>query len=144
MWPALWMLGANIDEVSWPSCGEVDIMEMVGGGDGFDDTTHGTVHWDDGGYASHTGKKQLLVGNLSDEFHVYSIIWTSSSITWFFDDKQYNVINTAPAGLSEFRNNFFLFFNVAVGGIWPGYPDSSTQFPQEMKVDYVRVFQEVL
>lgn len=142
IWPALWMLGANINQVSWPACGEIDIMEMIGGGDGRDNVTHGTVHWDDGGYASYSGSKKVASGNLSDKYYVYSLIWTNTSIKWLINDEQYHVIDITPAGLSEFRQDFFLIMNVAVGGNWPGSPNSSTQFPQEMKVDYIRVFQE--
>lgn len=142
IWPALWMLGANINQVSWPACGEVDIMEMIGGGDGRDNVTHGTVHWDDGGYASYSGSKKLASGNLSDQYYVYTIIWTDQSIRWFINDEQFHVINIAPAGLSEFRAYFFFIMNIAVGGNWPGNPNANTQFPQEMNVDYIRVFQE--
>jgi hypothetical protein len=140
IWPALWMLGDNINAVGWPSCGEIDIMEMVGGaGDG---TVHGTIHWDDNGsYANFGGSNSLSSGKLSDEFHVYSIIWDETSIKWLRDDIQYHVVSTTPGGMTEFHQNFFFIFNVAVGGNWPGSPDASTVFPQTMVVDYVRVFQ---
>jgi hypothetical protein len=142
LWPALWMLGTNITTTGWPSCGEIDIMEMIGGGSN-DSKTHGTVHWSDGSnqYASFGASKALGSGKLSDEFHVYTIIWDASSITWYLDDVQFNTISTSPAHLDEFRNNFFFIFNVAVGGNWPGSPDGNTVFPQQMTVDYVRVFQ---
>lgn len=142
IWPAIWMLGANFNSVGWPYCGEIDIMEMIGGGDGRDDVVHGTVHWDnDGEKADYGGSEQLQSGIFNDEFHVFTITWDASSITWYLDDEQYHVIDTTPASLSEFRNEFFFIFNVAVGGNWPGSPNSSTNFPQRMIVDYVRVFQ---
>lgn len=141
IWPALWMLGANINEVSWPRCGEIDIMEMIGGS-GREKTVHGTVHWQaTGGYANYGGSKTLSNGTFSDEFHVFSIIWEENSITWLLDGQQYHVIDTSPDHLSEFRNDFFFIFNVAVGGNWPGSPNAQTVFPQFMIVDYIRIFQ---
>ncbi|MEO0639590.1 MAG: glycoside hydrolase family 16 protein, partial [Bacteroidota bacterium] len=142
IWPALWMLGSNFSSVGWPRCGEIDIMELVGGGEGKDDVVHGTVHWEqDGQRALFGGDYQLPTGIFNDEFHVFSIIWTENAIRWLVDDIEYHVINTSPAELDEFRNSFFFIFNVAVGGDWPGSPDGSTEFPQMMVVDYVRVFQ---
>jgi len=141
IWPALWMLGSNFDTVSWPACGEIDIMEMIGGG-GRENTVHGTVHWqNEGKHAQFGGKTTLPSGTFSDQFAVYSITWDATSIRWFVDNKQYHVIDTTPAELDEFRRNFFFIFNVAVGGNWPGSPNTTTTFPQHMIVDYVRVFQ---
>ena len=141
IWPALWMLGSNFDTVSWPACGEIDIMEMIGGG-GRENTVHGTVHWqNEGKHAQFGGKTTLPSGTFSDQFAVYSITWDATSIRWFVDNKQYHVIDTTPAELDEFRRNFFFIFNVAVGGNWPGSPNSTTTFPQHLIVDYVRVFQ---
>jgi beta-glucanase (GH16 family) len=141
IWPALWMLGDNFSTVGWPKCGETDIMELVGG-TGKDNTVHGTVHWDNAGaYASHTDSYTLSSGIFNDKFHVFSIVWTASRITWYVDDVEFNAIDTTPEGLSEFRAKFFFIFNVAVGGKWPGSPDATTSFPQHMVVDYIRVFQ---
>lgn len=139
LWPALWMLGENFSSTGWPSCGEIDIMEMIGGNGWNDRTVHGTVHWEDNGHAQYGGHNSLTSGRFADEFHVFSIIWTPSSIKWLRDDIQYHVIDIN--NLSAFHNNFFFIFNVAVGGNWPGSPDASTIFPQTMIVDYVRVFQ---
>ena len=139
LWPALWMLGENINSVSWPTCGEIDIMEMIGGTGYNDRTIHGTVHWEDNGHASYGGPNSLSSGRFADEFHVFSIIWTPSSIVWLRDDIQYKSIDIT--NLSAFHNDFFFIFNVAVGGNWPGSPDGTTVFPQTMIVDYVRVFQ---
>lgn len=144
LWPALWMLGENIDEVSWPKCGEIDIMEMVGGStEDRDRTVHGTVHCDNNGsYANYGGSTKLSTGIFNDEYHVFSIIWDQEEIIWLLDGEQYHVIDITPAGLDEFHKPMYFIFNVAVGGIWPGRPDGTTVFPQEMKVDYIRVFQE--
>ncbi len=142
IWPALWMLGDNITSASWPDCGEIDIMELIGGGSYNNRTIHGTIHWDDNGsYASYGGNNSLSSGIFAEEFHVFSIIWTNSSIKWLRDDVQYHQADISPAQLSEFHQNFFFIFNVAVGGNWPGSPDASTIFPQKMYVDYIRVFQ---
>ncbi len=144
MWPALWMLGDDISSVGWPHCGEIDIMEMVGGNisGGGDNVVHGTVHWDNGGsYANYGQSNTLPNGIFANEFHVFSIVWNEQSITWYRDDIQYNVIDITPANMTEFHQNYFFIFNVAVGGNWPGPPNNTTVFPQNMIVDYVRVFQ---
>ncbi len=141
LWPAIWMLGSNFRQVGWPQCGEIDIMEMIGG-QGRESIVHGTVHWQSNdGYANFGHSRNLTDGTLADQFHVFSIIWDENSIEWLIDNQSYGSIDTTPAHLDEFREEFFFIFNVAVGGNWPGYPDSNTTFPQEMWIDYVRVFQ---
>lgn len=141
MWPALWMLGSNFSTVGWPACGEIDIMEMIGGA-GRERTVHGTVHWQNNGSHANFGRPYSLAsGTFHDKFHVFSIVWDQNSIRWFVDNVQYNVVDITPAELSEFRNSFFFIFNIAVGGNWPGSPDATTTFPQHLIVDYVRVFQ---
>jgi beta-glucanase (GH16 family) len=141
IWPALWMLGSNIGTVPWPACGEIDIMEMIGG-NGRENTVHGTVHWDNNGqYANYGQGNTVGSGIYADEFHVFTIIWNETSIKWYRDDILYNTVDITPAGLNEFKNEFFFIFNVAVGGNWPGSPDTSTTFPQNLIVDYIRVFQ---
>lgn len=140
MWPALWMLGANFETVGWPACGEIDIMEKVGG-TGKENEIHGTVHWQNAGENANFGRSTNLATNTTNQFHVYSIEWNSTSIRWMVDDVEYNVVDTTPAELDEFRRSFFFIMNVAVGGTWPGNPSASTAFPQHMIVDYFRVFQ---
>ena len=141
IWPALWMLGNNISTTGWPDCGEIDIMEMIGG-TGNDNTIHGTVHYDkDENYVYHGGHKTLTNGIYAGQYHVFSIIWNETSITWYMDDIEYYSVNITPQHMNEFHQEFFLIFNIAVGGNWPGNPDGSTIFPQQMKIDYVRVFQ---
>ncbi|WP_317167825.1 glycoside hydrolase family 16 protein [Cyclobacterium sp. SYSU L10401] len=145
IWPAFWMLGENITEIPWPACGEIDIMEMIGGNaDGRDNTVHGTLHWDNNGsYASDGGKRSLSDGAiLKDNFHVYSLIWEEDRITWLLDDEVFHSMDISPAAMDEFREPFFLLINMAVGGNWPGNPDASTRFPQQLAVDYVRVFEK--
>lgn len=143
IWPALWMLGANFPGINWPACGEIDIMEMIGGA-GREKTVHGTLHWDNNGSHACTCDKpgySLPSGTFADKFHVFTIIWDENFIKWYADDVLFNTIDISPAGLSEFQNEFFFIFNVAVGGNWPGNPDGTTVMPQKMIVDYIRVFQ---
>jgi len=138
IWPAIWMLGANIDQVGWPASGEIDIMELIGN---LPSTVHGTVHYDDGGYKTTTGASSLDFQKFSDKFHVFSIVWTKDKITWYVDNKSYKSFSRSDNGGYPFNSPFFFIMNVAVGGNWPGSPDSTTVFPQKMIVDYVRVFQ---
>ncbi len=141
IWPALWMLGSNFKSVGWPACGEIDIMEMVGGSTG-DAKVYGTLHWDnEGSKADFGGSYSLSSGIFNDKFHVFTIIWDANEIKWYVDDVLFHTADITPAALSEFHENQFFIFNVAVGGDWPGSPDASTIFPQQLKVDYIRVFQ---
>jgi beta-glucanase (GH16 family) len=143
IWPALWMLGGNISTIQWPACGEIDIMELIGSQP---NRVHGTIH-----YGANTSQHQYIgnstalagTAKFSDEFHVFSIIWEQDKISWLLDDVQfYQITNsTVSPAAYPFNNDFFFIFNVAVGGQWPGDPDGSTNFPQRMIVDYVRVFQ---
>lgn len=143
IWPAIWMLGANIEEKKWPYSGEIDIMELVGGGAGKDNTVYGTIHYDNEGTYDHVTKSYALSkGDFSDQFHVFSISWDETKIIWLVDDVAFYTQDITAATMNEFHEPFFMLLNVAVGGRWPGSPDSSTSFPQKMTVDYVRVFQK--
>ncbi len=145
IWPALWMLGENITDIGWPACGEIDIMELLGHES---HVIHGTAHWGNqgDGFSQFTGNAYGLPGGarFEDEFHVFSIVWENNSIEWYLDDQLYHSINASTVGNFDYPFNrpFFFIFNIAVGGNWPGYPDASTQFPQRMFVDYIRVFQK--
>jgi len=143
VWPALWMLGENIWTIGWPACGEIDIMELVGHEPS---TVHGTAHWGPQGqtFSNNAGTGFNLSGGekFSDKYHVFSIIWEPGKIKWLVDDQQYFQIENADINEAyRFDDEFFFIFNIAVGGNWPGSPDASTQFPQQMIVDYIRVFQ---
>jgi beta-glucanase (GH16 family) len=135
LWPAFWTLGANIDDVSWPECGEIDIMEHVSN----EYMTHGAVHWENNGHA-YTGNG---VNTDPTQFHVYGIVWEENLIRWYLDGVQFFQFTVQAANNTDdaFRHPMFLLLNLAIGGNWPGYPDASTPFPSSMLVDYVRVYQ---
>lgn len=150
MWPAFWMLGDNISTVGWPSCGEIDIMEMIGGiGIGntgtelSDSIVYGTLHWNQNGHVQSGGKTSLKSGRFADDFHLFGVIWTPQVIKFYVDSTIYYQVDITPAWMSAFQKNFFIILNLAVGGNWPGSPNSATVFPQTMLVDYVRVYQDV-
>jgi polygalacturonase/beta-glucanase (GH16 family) len=144
LWPAFWMMGQDISTVNWPACGEIDIMEMIGGGSGKDNVNYGTAHWDNTGHASYGLSTSVAwPEKLADNYHVYAIEWDANQIRWYFDSTQYCTLNTNGTSMEEFTGkDFFILLNVAVGGSWPGYPDGTTVFPQQMMVDYVRWYQQ--
>lgn len=145
IWPALWMLGSNIDQIGWPACGEIDIMELLGHEP---DKSYGTIHWgkQGSGVSQNTqGFYKLTNGkNFSDEFHVFSLDWEKDKLSILVDDNVIFSTTAAKLGVDNYlyNNPNFFIMNVAVGGRWPGYPDATTVFPQRMEVDYIRVFQK--
>jgi beta-glucanase (GH16 family) len=151
IWPAFWMLGTNIDSVGWPTCGETDIMENIGKTSD-QGTAHGTIHGPQSGGdyngGAGVGGTYTLPGGaaLADNFHLFAVEWTTNQIKWFVDTNLY--FTATPASLPSggtwvFTQPQFLVLNLAVGGNWPGYPDGTTVFPQQMLVDYVRVYKYV-
>lgn len=142
LWPALWMLGTNITTVGWPACGEIDIMELIGT---YPSRVHATMHWKNaaGVHASKGSNYNSSSGDYSQQFHVYSLVWSQDLIKCYIDDILYLTVTSGDVGAANYPFNatHFFIFNVAVGGNWPGPPDANTQFPQRMFVDYVRVFQ---
>jgi beta-glucanase (GH16 family) len=142
IWPALWMLGANITTNPWPACGEMDIMELIGT---YPSSTYSTMHWKSasGGHDSKGSEFNLTGQNFSDKFHVFSMVWVQDQIKCYVDDQLFLTVSKADFGSANYPFNApqFFIFNVAVGGDWPGLPDINTAFPQRMFVDYVRVFQ---
>jgi beta-glucanase (GH16 family) len=143
MWPAFWMLGNNIGAVGWPKCGEIDIMENIGKEPG---TVHGSLHGPSttGPTNDETAHFSRRAGqNFADDFHLYAVEWEPGTIRFYVDTNLYATFNQAqwPAnGTWAFDHPFFILLNVAVGGDWPGSPDNTTIFPQQMLVDYVRVY----
>ena len=146
IWPAFWMLGDNIDTAHWPNCGEVDIMENIGKEPS---TVHGTFHGP--GYSGGNGiSAAYALANgqkFADDFHTFAVEWEPNVIRFYVDGLLYKTRTPAdlPAGTTwVFDHPFFIILNVAVGGGWPGNPDATTVFPQQMLVDYVRVYQRSL
>jgi beta-glucanase (GH16 family) len=143
LWPAFWLLGTNIKEVGWPTCGEIDVMENVGHEPSI---IHGTLHGPGYSHESGIGGLYSLPGGrrFADDFHVFVVEWEPDAIRFYVDDSLYKTAthsNLPPAAKWSFDHPFFVILNVAVGGDWPGNPDASTVFPQSMQVDYVRVYQ---
>ena len=143
IWPAFWMLGDNIDTAHWPNCGEIDIMENIGKEPSIvHGTFHGPGYWGGNG----VGAAYTLTGGkkFSDDFHTFAVEWEPNVVRFYVDGLFYETRTPAdlPTGTTwVFDHPFFIILNVAVGGGWPGNPDATTVFPQQMLVDYVRVYQ---
>ena len=147
IWPAFWMMGTNISNVGWPKCGEIDLMELIGGGENRDDTIYGTIHWDENGSHASVGSGAHELPDpqfFYQDYHVFEIEWNSTQIISRLDSVEYfraGVDTATYPNRSEFHAPFFVILNVAVGGNWPGNPNHNTVFPQYMYVDWVRVYQ---
>jgi len=142
LWPAFWMMGVNIESRGWPDDGEIDIMENIGREP---TTVHGTFHGP--GYSGAGGISMAFQSPdgkpFADAYHLYAIEWEPSEIRWSVDGHLYQTRKPSdlPAGAKwVFDHEMFILLNVAVGGAWPGNPDQTTVFPQQMLVDYVRVY----
>lgn len=140
MWPAFWMLGTNIGQVGWPTSGEIDIMENVG----FEPSTvHGTLHGPGYSGGEGIGAGYTLPGGqrFADGFHTFAVDWAPGRISWFVDGNHYQTRTPADTGGDPwvFDHPFYVLVNLAVGGYWPGDPDGSTVFPQQLVVDYVHI-----
>ncbi|MDT5043664.1 MAG: hypothetical protein QOE51_4649 [Actinoplanes sp.] len=136
IWPAFWMLGGG----NWPTDGEIDIMENIGKSSE-QNKVYGTVHGPGYSGAGGIGGNKTIGAPLSDAFHNYSVEWSPNLIVWFLDGQEYFRIDPSKINGNKwvYDHPFFMILNVAIGGPWPGDPDGSTQFPQTMLVDYVRV-----
>lgn len=139
IWPAFWMLGANVDTDTWPQCGEIDIMELRGQQPNI---VHGSLHGPGYSGASAITKAYGLENNRFDQdFHVFAVEWTADKIDFFVDDYLYEEVTSASVpGQWVYDHPFFLILNVAIGGNFLGFPTAQTPFPQTMYVDYVRVY----
>ena len=145
MWPALWILGTNISTEGWPDCGEIDIMEMIGG-DGRENTVHSTLHWGPYSNGDHPSFGQwytLPSGTFSDDFHIITTEWTDDTVKTYCDGNLFYTINISADAMEAFHNQFFLIVNLAIGGDWPGLPDATTVFPQTFQIDYIRLYQKL-
>ncbi|MEE1972079.1 MULTISPECIES: glycoside hydrolase family 16 protein [Maribacter] len=139
IWPAFWMLGADIDENPWPGAGEIDIMEYRGQNPTI---LVGSVHGPGYSAGNAISKEYELRNDRFDTgYHIFGIEWSPVAINFYVDDVLYNQITPEDVtGEWVFNKPFFLLMNVAVGGNFVGPPNSETRFPQTMLVDYVRVF----
>jgi beta-glucanase (GH16 family) len=143
MWPAFWMLGNNSGTAGWPTCGEIDIMENIGKEPAI---VHGTIHGP--GYSGAAGigsSFSLAKGRFADDYHLYAVEWEPNVIRFYVDSSLY--ATRTPADLPQgakwvYDHPFFIILNLAVGGDWPGAPDTTTVFPQTMLVDYVRAYKK--
>lgn len=146
MWPAFWMLGDNVDTVQWPACGEMDIMESIGS---TPSVNHGSIHGT-GFTGSAIGTTYTLPNGqkFGDGFHTFGIVWSPKLIKFYVDSPTNVYATYTPASLPQGAvwpfdaGKFFFILNTAIGGAWPGPPDKTTVFPQQMLVDYVRVYAE--
>ena len=141
IWPAFWTLGINIDDIGWPRCGEIDVMEMVGGTAGGEHISYATVHYpdEDGNHKSQGGGKyELEKGLLSDDFHIYSVDWNEKTISWEVDGNLFFTANIEE--IACFHKEHYILLNLAIGGGWPGSPNEETAFPQKYLIDWVRVY----
>jgi beta-glucanase (GH16 family) len=138
MWPAFWMLGNNIGSVGWPQSGEIDIMENIGRQP---NTVFGTIHGPGYSGAGGIGATFSIGSPFADAFHVFAIDWSPNRIAWSVDGTVYETRTPADLGGRQwvFDHPFFIILNLAVGGDFPGNPDGTTVFPQQLVVDYVRV-----
>jgi beta-glucanase (GH16 family) len=132
------MVGSDLDEVGWPACGEIDVMEYVGSQP---TTVHGTVHGP--GYAGlehGIGKAYDAGTDLASGFHVYAVDWTAEQITWLLDGTVYQRLTPADVpGPWPFTQPFFLVINLAIGGAWPGNDTDRPSLPARMLIDWIRV-----
>lgn len=141
IWPAFWMLGANVDTVPWPQCGEIDIMELRGQEPHI---INGTLHGP--GYsagASITKAYGLKNGRFDSDFHLFAVEWDAEKIDFLVDDYLYQRLkreDVEKRGQWVYNSPFFMILNVAVGGNYVGFPVDGTPFPQKMTIDYVRVY----
>jgi beta-glucanase (GH16 family) len=142
IWPAFWMLGNDIGSASWPTCGEIDIMENIGKEP---TKVHGTIHGPGYSGGNALGAPFMLASNarFADAYHVFAVEWEASAIRFYVDGNLYET--RTPADLPKgakwvYDHPFFILLNVAVGGQWPGNPDGTSTFPQRMLIDYVRVY----
>jgi len=133
-WPAIWMLGANIGNVGWPACGEIDVMEHVGSQL---NKIYGTVHYPGFSGGNAVGGT-INISNATTEFHIYAAEWNDTAIRFYVDGTLYFSFANNPS--IPFNHNFFLLMNVAMGGNFGGAIDPAFSQTQ-MEVDYIRVYQ---
>jgi beta-glucanase (GH16 family) len=143
LWPAFWMLGTSFEgDSDWPECGELDIMELVGGSEG-DSTVYANIHcpnpngeWH---FSYEGGNTFVLQGQkFSDDYHIIGIEWDENEIKWYVDDNYYFTADIRH--IPCFHREQFILLNLAVGGGWPGAPDENTVFPKKYYIDWIRYY----
>jgi beta-glucanase (GH16 family) len=139
IWPAFWMLGANISEVGWPRCGEIDILEYIGKEPNVIFTSLHTQ-------ASHgntINTKKTKIETIEEGFHIYAVDWNEQKMDFFVDEQLVYTFNPQIKNDSiwPFNNNFFIIINMAIGGNFGGPEVDDTIFPQEFIIDYIKVYQ---
>lgn len=145
IWPAIWMMPTESIYGGWPACGEIDIVELMGHEP---NKVYGTLHYGgDWPEHVHTGDSYVLPSGLfSDDFHLFTLEWEAQAFRWYIDgvfyQSQSEWFTTNGEYPAPFDQLFYLILNVAVGGNWPGDPNETTIFPQQMRIDYVRVFEK--
>jgi beta-glucanase (GH16 family) len=136
-WPAIWMLGSNIDKVGWPMCGEIDIMEYVGMDP---DQLHFNIHLKAPGKGT-----SVTVPKAWEDFHNYGLEWTADYLRLYLDGKQVLEFPKKSDKPEEwpFGDKQYLILNLAIGGEWGGQQGiDASIYPSKFEVDYVRVFQK--
>jgi beta-glucanase (GH16 family) len=140
IWPAIWMLGANDSQVSWPACGEIDIMELKGSQP---QVNISTLHFGNSVNTKPPGQTEVYTlpnGDFSSDFHIFTAVRSLNKVRMYVDGTLYYTRTQNDIVPYPFNNPFYLILNVAVGGDFDGDPDASTVFPQQMQVDYVRYY----
>jgi len=147
-WPAAWLLGNNIVTANWPACGEMDVLERVNAA-ATPDWNEGSIHGT-GFTGGNLGTRfSFPAGQTAAGWHTYGMIWSKGSVAYYVDDPTQPYITYTPASIAALSGSVwpydsgqanFIILNMAVGGSWPGSPDSTTPFPAQMLVDYVRIY----
>ena len=138
LWPAFWMLGSNIDEVKWPLCGEIDILEYVGRKP---ENIFTTVHTQDS-YGNSKNTRKAKIQGIEKGFHIYAANWTPNKIDFLIDNRLFytykpknKTVETWP-----FNQPFYIIVNLAIGGNFGGNDIDNTIFPKDFVLDYIRVY----
>jgi len=145
IWPAFWMLPQDNVYGTWAASGEIDVVEAVNLGGTGGNTVFGTIHFGGESPANvFAGNDYLVPTDATAEFHTYALEWDATEMRWYVDDILYSTQNswstTGAPFPAPFDERFYVLFNVAVGGNFPGAPNAATEFPVTMEVDYVRVY----
>jgi beta-glucanase (GH16 family) len=141
-WPAIWMLGESIGKVGWPACGEIDLMEFVGYDPG---RVHANIHTKAYNHMNGKGKgSPLALAEPWKDFHVYAVDWTQEKLDFSVDGKVFFTYANEKKGAEvwPFDQPHYLILNLAIGGAWGGQKGiDDAIFPQQFRIDYVRVYQ---